>query len=108
MDVGRRTDVLEGCRKAPAALMMLRAMNPQVVALDEITAPEDVAAVSAVASCGVRVLATVHGDGVDDIRRKKLYRELLELRVFDRAVEIRKTGGARSYAVVKLEEEPCC
>lgn len=108
MDVGRRTDVLEGCRKAPAALMMLRAMNPQVVALDEITAPEDVAAVSAVASCGVKVLATVHGDGIGDIRRKKLYRELLELRVFDKAVEIRKKNGVREYAALNLEEEPCC
>ena len=44
LEVGGRTDVVEGCPKAQGLMLLLRAMNPQVLAADEITAPEDVAA----------------------------------------------------------------
>lgn len=105
MDVGRQTDVLDACPKARAAMLLLRAMNPEVLALDEITSPEDVHAVGHAANCGVRLLATAHADSLSDLRERTLYRELLELRVFKRAVLIRKDGRIRTYQVEKLEGE---
>ncbi len=96
-DVGERTDVLSGAPKAEAALLLLRAMNPQVIALDEITAPDDARACALAANCGVRLLATAHGEGVPDLRKRKLYRELLELGIFRRAVVIWGRGAERTY-----------
>ena len=101
-DVGIHTDVLTGAPKAEAALMLLRAMNPQLLALDEITAPEDVRACLLAANCGVQLLATAHGDGTEDLAKRPLYRELMGQDVFRRAVIIGGRGSTRSYAVQRL------
>ena len=44
-DLGPCTDVLSGCPKGEGMLMLLRGMNPQWLAVDEITQPEDLAAI---------------------------------------------------------------
>ena len=106
-DLGRCTDVLEGCTKKQAALMLLKTMSPALLALDEITAPEDVEAVSLCAHCGTAVLASAHAEGVRDLRGRPLYRALLELGVFDCAVVIGCQNGRRTYRMEELEETPC-
>ncbi len=40
-DVGLRTDVLDGCPKAEGMVMLLRAMSPQVIAVDELGGERD-------------------------------------------------------------------
>ena len=102
MDVGPHTDVLDACPKALGIPMVLRAMNPQVIAVDEITVREDLQAVSQAAGCGVRLLATIHAGGVGELLERPLYRRLLEDKVFRLAVCISREGGARSYRVEEL------
>ena len=101
-DVGPRTDVMDGCPKEKALLMLLRAMNPQVLAADEITDPADCAALSLAANCGVALLCSAHGAGLEDLERRPLYRDLLERKIFRRLVVIRRTGESRIYRVSRL------
>ena len=102
MDVGPHTDVLDACPKALGIPMVLRAMNPQVIAVDEITVREDLRAVSLAVGCGVRLLATIHAGSVEELLERPLYRQLLEDKVFRLAVRISRDGGERSYAVEEL------
>lgn len=102
LDVGRRTDVLEGCPKAQGLMMLLRAMGPQVLAVDEITAQADVEALEAAVGCGVTLLATAHGFDRQDLERRRLYRSLLEDGMFQRLVYIRSGSKGRSYQVEVL------
>ena len=102
LEVGRNTDVVEGCPKAQGLMLLLRAMNPQVLAADEITAPEDVAALRTACGCGVTLLATAHGEGRGDLERRALYRPLLEDRCFRRLVRIVRDEAGRHYQVEEL------
>ena len=102
MDVGSRTDVLDGCPKALAIPMVLRAMNPQIIAVDEITTREDLHAMAQAAGCGTALLATIHAADTAELEQKPLYRELLAGRVFRKAVRIRVTPAGRVYTVEDL------
>ncbi len=104
MDVGPRTDVLDACPKALGIPIVLRAMNPQIIAVDEITLREDLTAAELAAGCGVGLLATIHAANVPELLRKPLYRTLLENQVFRLAVRILRDGEGRAY---ELEELPC-
>ena len=107
LDVGRHTDVMDGCPKEAGLLMLLRGMNPQVLAADEITAPGDCAALEMAANCGVTLLTTAHGESLGDLESRPLYRRLLEQNIFRRVVTIRRENGARSYCVTRLEGRRC-
>jgi stage III sporulation protein AA len=102
LDVGRNTDVMSHLPKSEAAMMLLRGMAPQVLALDEITAPEDARLLTACVGCGVSVLSTAHAAGSDDLRKRPVYRGLLD--IFDRLVVISGTGASRQYNVFEVRE----
>lgn len=102
MNVGPHTDVLDACPKALGIPMVLRAMNPQIIAVDEITIREDLKAISMAAGCGVKLLATIHAGSVEELKQKPLYAQLLEDRVFRLAVCIVGGIGERTYQVEEL------
>jgi len=102
MDVGPCTDVLDGCPKALGIPMVLRAMNPEIIAVDEITVAGDLEAMARAVGCGVGLLATIHAGSVQELMEKPLYRQLLEMRVFARAIRIERAEGQRRYVVEEL------
>ncbi|WNX83085.1 stage III sporulation protein AB [Agathobaculum sp. NTUH-O15-33] len=101
--IGSCTDVIEGCGKKQAAIMLLKTMSPALLVFDEITAPADVEAVSLCAHCGVAVFASAHARDVQDLSRRALYRKLLGLGLFRQAVVISVEGGERRYQTIPLK-----
>ncbi len=101
-DVGKHTDVLDGVSKADGAMFMLRAMTPEIIALDEITREEDIAAVYSISNCGVGILATAHGEGPESIFARPLYRKLYDLKIFKTAITLMKKENAFSYRITEL------
>ena len=107
-DLGIRSDVLDGCPKVHGMMMLIRAMAPQVVAIDEIGGVEDVIALRKVSACGCRLLATIHGYDMEDIHSKAHMRALLEERFFGRFVVLEKKDGCpRIREILKKESEGC-
>ena len=96
---GKRMDILSGCPKSQGILMALRTMGPDCITVDEITQTEDCNALIQAAHCGVRLLATAHGTSLREIRRRPIYRQLLEQSVFDTLLVLRKDKTYRGEAL---------
>ncbi len=89
-DVGMRTDVLDGCPKAEGMRLLLRSMSPEVIAVDEIGNEKDVQAIDSVFNCGCRLLATVHGDSLEDLRKNPVLKEMIQNHRFERYIVLEK------------------
>ena len=95
-DLGQGSDIMVGVPKAQA-IMLLRGMNPEIVAMDEITQREDIGAVEEISGCGVRIFAAAHARDAADLRIRPLYRALLSGGIFEELVTIRCEDGKRVY-----------
>ncbi len=96
-DVGMRTDVLDACPKAFGMEMMLRSMAPEVIAVDEIALFEDVETLLLLLNCGVRVIATIHGESLSEVQEKPYLAPLFATAYFKRFLLIKERGSARLY-----------
>lgn len=89
-DLGKHTDVLSGVKKEAAVELLLRTMSPQWIAVDEITAAEDIEAMLRGSYCGVSFLATAHAGSRDELNERELYRRLLGCGIFRNLITIRR------------------
>ncbi len=101
-DLGPHSDVLVGAAKTEGCLMLLRAMNPEILAVDEITKPEDAAVLEQIRGCGVGILASAHGSGITDLRSRRMYREILDSALFQKVLLISGSGSQRRYQLLSL------
>lgn len=102
LDVGRRTDVLDGCPKSEGIRMLIRSMAPQVVAADEIGTAADVQALEEALQSGVTIVTTAHGHGLEDLRRHPALGPLIERDCFPLVVSLRWREG---QVVLQYERE---
>lgn len=94
-----RLDIMSGCPKRTGIDMVLRTMGPSCIAVDEITADEDCSALSHAGWCGVRLLATAHAASVCDLKKRTLYRPLLESKLFDHVIVLQRDKSWREERV---------
>lgn len=108
-DVGKRTDVLDGCPKQEGMRMALRSMSPEVIAVDELGGEEDAFAVQQMVLCGCKILGTMHGDNIEQILQMAGVKEMYEKKLFQRYVFLRKReDGRRTYEIYNQECDRLC
>jgi stage III sporulation protein AA len=93
MDVGLRTDVLDGCMKSEGIMMAIRSMSPEVIICDEIGAYKDMESIIAALNSGINLITSIHGFGVEDIYERKVFKDVIDNNVFSRAIVLSTRKG---------------
>lgn len=92
-ELGMRTDILDCCPKAKGMMMLIRSMSPQIIAVDEIGSKDDLDAIDYVIGCGCKLIATVHGSSIEDVRSKPVLGELVHKKLFERYIILSNIAG---------------
>lgn len=108
-DLGKRTDVLDGCPKEEGMRMALRSMSPEVIAVDELGGADDAFAIEEMILCGCKILGTMHGDYMEHIVRQSGMERIYQSRLFQRYIFLKKQkSGIRTFHVYDQECRQLC
>ena len=108
MQVGIRTDVLDNCPKCEGIMMAIRSMSPDIIICDEIGTQRDMESILMAMNSGVSLITSIHGLGIEDLYNRSVFNELIENKVFQRAVVLSGINGAGTIEYIydfKTEEK---
>ena len=100
-------DVFKNCSKAYAFSNGIRSMAPNVIFTDEVDLNNDIEAIENAITSGVKVVATIHGEGINDIKNKKAFADILKKQLFDRYVVLGFSNGVGTIEAVYNETLRC-
>ncbi len=87
-DLGPRCDIMSAVPKYKGINMVLRAMNPDVIVVDEIGSDEDISAVYSALNSGVKIITSFHACDVNEFKRR-----FPAYNVFECLVTLKKENG---------------
>ncbi|MDD3413559.1 MAG: stage III sporulation protein AA [Lachnospiraceae bacterium] len=99
-DLGSRTDLLDACPKAEGMILLVRSMSPKVIAVDELGGEDDIKAVDHILRSGCKIIATIHGENVEELSHNRRLKGILEENIFERYIILRSPqSGKKNYAI---------
>ncbi|URZ06827.1 stage III sporulation protein AA [Clostridium felsineum] len=93
MDIGIRTDIMDNCPKSIGIMMAIRSMAPEVIICDEIGTYEDIKSILTAVNCGVKLVTTIHGFGIEDLFKRDVFKDAINNNVFERAIVLSGKNG---------------
>lgn len=101
LDVGPRTDVLDGCSKRDGVYLLLRAMNPQLIVTDEVGREDDSRVIEDIINAGVSFLATAHARNLTEAILRPGLKRVLQEGAVERLVTISNRLGIGTVESIK-------
>ena len=108
LDVGPRTDVLDNCQKSTGMRMLLRSMSPGVIAVDELGNLEEVQLIRQMTGNGCGIIATIHGNNIQELESKKFMNEILEEDIFRNIICLSKDKNMFQMQLYRGKEGKLC
>jgi stage III sporulation protein AA len=101
LEVGPKTDVLDGCSKRDGVYLLLRTMNPHLIATDEIGREEDWPVIEDIINAGAGFIATAHAGSLADAMLRPGLKKVLEMGAVERIVTLGNRSGISVIESVK-------
>ena len=104
INLGIRTDVITNIPKNIGIKMLIRSMAPKVIAVDEIGGKKDAESINYASKSGVKVLTTIHGNSLADVKNNKEINEIIENKLIEEIIvldEKQKGKIKESYCLNK-------
>ena len=108
LDVGPRTDILCNCKKKYGMRMLLRSMAPTVIAVDELGEKEEIELIQQMAGNGCAVIATIHGESIEEVKQKEILREIWQQQIFRNIIYLSRDKNQFHMEVIRGEEQAVC
>lgn len=100
MDIGIRTDIMDNCPKSVGIMMAIRSMAPEIIICDEIGTYDDIKSILTAVNCGVNLVTTIHGFGVEDLNKRDVFKDAVNNRIFERAIVLSGKNGVGTVEYV--------
>ena len=98
-------DILRGYKRSSGIDIAIRTMSAEILIVDEISSPEDAAAMMMSVGAGVTVIATVHARSLEDAMRREHVATLVRGGLFESACVISRRKGVFSYTFERIHGE---
>ncbi|WP_053219244.1 stage III sporulation protein AA [Virgibacillus senegalensis] len=92
-NLGPRTDIMDACPKAEGMMMMIRSMSPEILLVDEIGSTQDVQALMEAMHAGVKVICSIHGEHLHELKKRPSLLPLFESRAFQRYLVLERKSA---------------
>lgn len=93
LDVGIRSDILDNCLKKDGMIMAIRSLSPEILICDEIGTEGDIEALNMAFNSGVNIIVTIHGCNIEDIYKRKVFKDLLENSILENIIVLSNKKG---------------
>lgn len=90
MDLGDFSDIVVESTKEFGFFNGIRAMNPDIIATDEIGRQTDCDVIEYAGLCGVKIIATIHAENIEQLKSKKQLEKIFNLKIFERYIVLSK------------------
>ncbi|WP_043932813.1 stage III sporulation protein AA [Bacillus sp. EB01] len=97
---GPRVDILDACPKAEGIMMLIRSMSPDVIIADEIGRKEDSEAILEAVHAGIKIMTTVHGGSLDEVRNRPSLTMLINSHIFERFIVLGRSSGPGTIVTI--------
>lgn len=105
---GDNVDVLTYATKRYGFNQAIRTLNPDYIVTDELMSEEDAFGVLRAIYGGINVIATLHADSINELKSISYMKRIINDKVFDNYVVIKKENNKRSVLVYDKDFNILC